>query len=102
MSITNIETCLFNHFVFCYLKLQVLFLTVLVKVTIFTSVLISIVKLDNCHSLGSSAVCFLSVAIIVSKEDLLRKESNVSASFFPLHPFRKSPLWQTLILWQVP
>jgi hypothetical protein len=92
MSITNIETCLFNYFVFCYLKLQFLFLTVLVKVTIFISVLLSIVKLDNRHFLGSSAVYFLSVAIIVSNEDLLSKESNVSSSFFSLHPFRKSPL----------
>lgn len=83
MSITNIETCLFNHFVFCYLKLQFLFLTVFVKVTIFISVSLSIVKLDNLHSLGRSAVCFLSVAIIISNEDLLsvKKAIFVPVSF---------------------
>jgi len=70
----------------------------LVKVFIFISVLLTIVKLDNRHSLGSPAVYFLSVAIIFSNEDLLRKESRVSFSFFPLHPFRISLLCQTLII----
>jgi len=49
MLITKIGTCLFNHFVFCYLKLRFPFLTVLAKVITFISVLLSIVKLDNRH-----------------------------------------------------
>jgi len=98
MSIPNIETCLFNHYVFCYLKLRFLYLTVLVKVIIFISVLLTIFKLDNLHSSGSPAVYFLSVTIIVSNEDLLHKESHVSFSFIPLHPSRNSLLRQTLIL----